>query len=889
MRANVLAPEAAFEPVFFGHEQGSDMDFESDAVVRANTRRIFEQERQQIFRRTDRMFAVLMILQWIGGIVAALILSPKTWDGSQSQIHPHVWLAVGLGGALASLPVYLAIAFPGRLITRHVIAITQMLFSSLFIHISGGRIETHFHVFGSLAFLAFYRDWPVLVPATALVAFDHFFRGVYWPESVFGISITSPYRWIEHAAWVVFEDIFLFIACHYGVKDLWKSASRTAALERMNAEFRERTIELEQSYLAKNAVVETALDAVISMDIDGRIIGWNSQAARTFGWTAEEVLGRSLADTIIPQRFRQAHHNGLRAFRETGSAPVLNQRVELTAMNRSGDEFAVEAAIARIGAESNVSFCAFVRDITDRLESEKALRRAKDAAETASRAKSTFLAQMSHEIRTPLNGILGFADVLLRLGPEASEVERREYLETINHSGRHLLHILNDVLDLSKIEFGQMEVEKMRCAPHEIIAHATSILRVRAQEKGIDLESCWQGPVPETIVTDPARFRQLLMNLIGNAIKFTESGSVRVAARLETESELPKLVVDVIDTGIGMSPESLEHVFEPFTQADQSITRRFGGTGLGLTISRQIAELLGGNLAVKSELGRGSTFTATISTGSLSGVRQLAAPVADVMSDRSPRSSGFAQVLLNTSLLLVEDGVTNRKLISLILRRAGAQVMTAENGQVGLDLAREHAFDLILMDMQMPVMDGYVAARELRQRGVETPIIALTAHSLNGDEGRCQAAGCSGYLSKPIDSDRLLTAVAGWLKRGQGASGAGAQGAGKRPLVSNLPTDDADFCEIVEEFIERLNDKLEEMRTAASQNDWRTLGQLAHWLKGSAGTAGFTELTHPAIAMEDAIDKEDRRAITASLDELTELVGRIAINEPAEGAEPANV
>ncbi len=195
------------------------MEFESDAVVRANSRRIFEQERQQIFRRTDRMFAVLMILQWIGGIVAALILSPKTWNGSQSHIHPHVWLAVGLGGALASFPVYLAIVFPGRLITRHVIAITQMLFSSLFIHISGGRIETHFHVFGSLAFLAFYRDWPVLVPATVLVALDHFFRGVYWPESVFGISVTSPYRWIEHAAWVVFEDIFLFIACQYGVKD----------------------------------------------------------------------------------------------------------------------------------------------------------------------------------------------------------------------------------------------------------------------------------------------------------------------------------------------------------------------------------------------------------------------------------------------------------------------------------------------------------------------------------------------------------------------------------------------------------------------------------------------------------------------------------------------
>jgi two-component system, sensor histidine kinase and response regulator len=858
------------------------MEFESDAVVRANSRRIFEQERQQIFRRTDRMFAVLMILQWIGGIIAALMLSPKTWDGSQSHIHPHVWLAVGLGGALASFPVYLAIVFPGRLITRHVIAITQMLFSSLFIHISGGRIETHFHVFGSLAFLAFYRDWTVLVPATALVALDHFFRGVYWPESVFGISTTSPYRWIEHAAWVVFEDIFLFIACQYGVKDLWKNATRTAELERMNAESRERTIELEQAYQAKNAVVETALDAVISMDIDGRIIGWNSQAEKTFGWTAQEVLGRSLAETIMPERFRQDHNAGLRTFRETGIAKVLNQRVELTAINRRGAEFPVEVAIAPIGVDSTVSFCAFVRDITDRLEGEKALLSAKDAAEAANRAKSTFLAQMSHEIRTPLNGVLGFADLLLKLGPKATETERREYLETINQSGRHLLEILNDVLDLSKIEFGQMDVDRVRCAPHEIVAQATSILRVRAQEKGIDLESLWQGSVPETIVTDPARFRQLLMNLIGNAIKFTESGGVRVVARVEATSESPMLVVEVVDTGIGMTDESMKRIFEPFTQADQSITRRFGGTGLGLTISRQITELLGGSLTVTSELGRGSTFVATISTGSLTGVPRLEAPVADVLSRRSSPSRGLVQIRPNASILLVEDGVTNRKLISLILQRAGAKVVTAENGQVGVDLASKQAFDLILMDMQMPVMDGYMAASELRQRRVETPIIALTAHSLNGDAGRCRAAGCSAYLSKPIDSDRLLKAVAHWLGCGERASGSPSPSTGKQPLVSKLSTDDPEFREIIEEFIERLHAKLGEMRTAASQEDWRSLGQLTHWLKGSAGTAGFMELTRPAIALEAAIEKADRSAIAALLDDIAELAGRVAIAEPAE-------
>jgi two-component system, sensor histidine kinase and response regulator len=839
-------------------------DPSSDAIIE-NSRRIFEQQRQRLYRRTDRMFAVLMALQWVGGIVAAYLITPRTWHGSQSQIHPHLWAAVVFGGLIALLPITLAVKFPGRMITRHVIAICQMLFSTLFIHISGGRIETHFHVFGSLAFLAFYRDWPLLIPATLLVAVDHFVRGTYWPESVFGVSAASPYRWIEHAAWVGFEDIFLIILCQYGVTELWTSAVRTA--------------ELEQSYESKNAIIESALDAVVSMDLDGRITGWNSQAERTFGWTAEEAIGRRVSETIIPPRQREAHEEGLRRFRATGAAEILNQRIELTAINRRGEEFAAELSISPIHTGDTITFCAFVRDINERRSAAEALRGAKDAAEAANRAKSAFLAHMSHEIRTPLNGILGFTDVLLKMGAEASEAERRDYHETINHSGRHLLELIDDILDLSKIESGQMEVEMVRCEPHKVVAQAISILRVRAQEKGINLEYRWDSPVPHTILTDPSRFRQLLMNLIGNAIKFTDRGAVEVVARLNERDVSPRLAIDVIDSGIGIASDSLERIFEPFTQADQSITRRFGGTGLGLAISRQISELLGGGLNVESEPGRGSRFTAEIATGPLAGIKMLDAPTADLMECKSQRAAGFAPVLAGASILLVEDGATNRKLISLVLRRAGAEVMTAENGEIGLLLACQHKFDVILMDMQMPVLDGYMATTQLRNRGVTTPIVALTAHSMKGDEDRCRAAGCTGYLTKPINSDRLLNTVAGVLQSGQQASEDAKEhtdSAGS--LESDLPMDDPEFREIVIEFVDRLRANLDKMRSAASVKDYQTLGGLAHWLKGSAGTAGFSALTAAALPLERAVQEGDPAAIAAYLSDVTQLADQIVID-----------
>jgi signal transduction histidine kinase/DNA-binding response OmpR family regulator len=532
-------------------------------------------------------------------------------------------------------------------------------------------------------------------------------------------------------------------------------------------------------------------------------------------------------------------------------------------------------------------------EITKKEQVQADLVNAKDAAEAANRAKSQFLANMSHEIRTPLNGILGFTKLLLQGADNGDPAVRKEFLETIRTSSEHQLYLINDILDLSKLESEQMEVECIPCSAHQIIAQAISILRARAQEKGLKLEVTWAGPIPETIRSDPARLRQLLMNLVGNAIKFTETGGAQVVAQLVTTEGRSQLAIDVIDTGIGIPPDKLEAIFRPFVQADASVTRRFGGTGLGLAISRRIAAALGGQLTVESQVEVGSTFTATIDTGPLENVRFLNSPAEIVTSvPRGQQWHGNAAQLAGARILLVEDGDTNRKLIQLVLQRAGATVAAAENGQLGVDLAAQQAFDLILMDMQMPVMDGYTASSLLRQRGISVPIIALTAHAMRGDEEKCLTAGCSGFLTKPIDPDELVHAIGKILgDNGRGDHGpanvARQPDSENSPLLSTLPTEDPEFREIVEEFVARLKEQLHAIRQACAAGDFATLAQLAHWLKGAGGTAGFPAFTQPAARLQELAKQQQADRVDAVLSELCELTGRIVVplaeSAPATG------
>ncbi len=413
----------------------------------------------------------------------------------------------------------------------------------------------------------------------------------------------------------------------------------------------------------------------------------------------------------------------------------------------------------------------------DELE-KRVIQRTKDlevaltAAEDANRAKSDFLANMSHEIRTPMTAILGYVNLIAEGCPSRCEFgaqDMSDHVRIIERNGAHLLAVINDILDISKIEAGMMTVEQKECSPCQVLAEVTSLMRCRAVEEGLALDIAYNGRIPESIRTDPTRLHQILTNLVGNAIKFTETGGVHLTTTLiEPDGEgNPHLSFEIADTGVGMTQEQLGKVFQPFTQADETMSRRFGGTGLGLTISKGLVEALGGTLTAQSEPGRGSTFRFTVDTGPLDRVRMLkdCQEVLASVATEPVRNDQPVAVKLSARVLLCEDGSDNQRLIAFLLKKAGADVTVADNGLIGLNKANQahddgRPFDVILMDMQMPVMDGYTATRKLREAGYINPIVALTAHAMAQDRQKCLDAGCDDYASKPIDRDTLLATIA---------------------------------------------------------------------------------------------------------------------------------
>ncbi len=492
-------------------------------------------------------------------------------------------------------------------------------------------------------------------------------------------------------------------------------------------------------------IVDHALDAIISVDAAGIIIDWNPQAETLFGWEKEEVVGHLLSEKIIPPDFREAHNHGFKEFLRTGKGTMVNQRLEVSALNRHGDIFPIEICVNPFTVDGNTIFSAFIRDITQRKEAERALHHAKEAAEHAAKAKSEFLATMSHEIRTPMNGIIGMTGLLLDTDLKA---EQFQFAETVRSSGEALLTIINDILDFSKIEAGKLDVETVDFDLRVSMEDSLDLLAEKAGSKNLELIGCVDARVPTALRGDPGRFRQVLLNLVGNAVKFTPSGEVIIRITLQEETAEKALInVTVQDSGIGIDPDVQQKLFQPFQQADGSTTRQFGGTGLGLAICKQLVELMGGTIGVDSQKGQGSTFWFTSEF--------LKQPI-------QSRIILSPKPLHGLRMCCVDNHPVNRHLLEEYAKDWGVRCTSASTPAEALHLLhtafQQHdPFDIAVLDRTMPGMDGLTLAQTIKNDSQLSAIrlVLLSSLGQRGDAGEAKAAGFSGYLTKPIRQNVL--------------------------------------------------------------------------------------------------------------------------------------
>ncbi len=746
------------------------------------------------------------------------------------------------------------------------------------------------------------------------------------------------------------------------------------------------------------SIVDHALDAVVVMDDHGRITDWNPQAEHIFGWTRHDILGRKLSETIVPKPYREAHDRGLQHYLATGQGKAIGKRLEIIALRRDGTEFPIELAITPLRLTSGTTFSGFIRDISDRKHAETELRHAKETAEAATVAKSQFLANMSHEIRTPMNGVLGMAELLLSTGLTPKQ---QSLAQTVHRSGAALLEIINDILDFSKVEAGKLELEQIEFSLRQTFEEAVELLAEPAARKHLELTCFIPADIPDRLRGDPVRLRQILLNLISNAIKFTSQGDVAVAVTVLSQApSTVTLKCTVNDTGIGIAPSAQERLFEAFSQADGSTTRRFGGTGLGLAIVKQLAHLMGGEVGVASSSEQGSTFWFTLTLGrgpeparppsesqeligthilvvdghptnrqilnshltrwgatvtmADSGAAALAllrqaiqqgTPVdmavldihmpgmdgltlADTIArdpalrtitlialssvDRVPKETEAQTGLFHTWLrkpirqsllkdclthiragialttpsaeahgkhqaiplrghiLLTEDNPINREVTLGMVDLLGCTVSVANNGRGALEAASQNAFDLILMDCQMPEMDGFTATTAIRRHETEAtgrrhvPIIALTANAMEDDRARCLAAGMDDYLAKPFTVAQLNAVLTQWLTPGQASptdsDGPAAPqaalpdtsvGSPELPVAAGVdktawaaiqalqrPGRPDILAHVLASYLEDSRRLVDQIRTAVQSHDPVALHRAAHRLKSSSAQLG---------------------------------------------------
>ena len=534
-------------------------------------------------------------------------------------------------------------------------------------------------------------------------------------------------------------------------------------------------------------ITDSAIDGIVVMDNYGRVTHWNPAAEKIFGWKAEDILGRSIHDTITPPEFREASYKGIARFLKTGQGPLLGNVRTVTGLRKDGSLFPLEISLSAFKINGRWWATAFTRDVTERHEAEqemqnyaaalveanKNLREMRERAEKAVESKSRFLANMSHEIRTPLNGIMGFTSLLLDTDLDH---EQLDYTYTIHKSGELLLQTINNILDFSKIEAGQLQLENTDFNLKSTIGNLIALLSIKSNEKKIQLRMNIDEDVPLLLRGDPLRISQILLNLMSNAVKFTEKGQVSVDVHAGSITpQKADLLIYVSDTGIGIPADRIDSLFEPFTQADASTTRKFGGTGLGLTICHRLVELMGGQICVCSpavgrenktydsnlldQEGPGTTFAIALSL-----MRQVEIEGKLGEQEPSKQTQPFDRQIwerepIHARALIAEDNPVNQKLLSQILKKFGVQTVAVMNGQEAIKALQKEDFDILMMDFEMPLLNGIETTRVIRSGGTvadtSIPIVILTAHAMKEDRMICIASGANEYLTKPFHPDKI--------------------------------------------------------------------------------------------------------------------------------------
>ena len=609
------------------------------------------------------------------------------------------------------------------------------------------------------------------------------------------------------------------------------------------------------------SLIESNIDALMATDPSGIITDVNKQMEALTGCTRDELIGAPFKDYFTdPERA------------EAGIKLVLSEKkltdYELTACARDGKQTVVSYNATTFYDRNRTlqGVFAAARDATERKRVEAELRAAKAVAESASQTKSDFLASMSHEIRTPMNAIIGIADLLAKtpLSPE-----QNKYVQIFRRAGDNLLHIINDILDLSKVEASQLEMERTGFSLNDLLEKVTEMVAVRAHEKGLALVCEIAPKVPTALVGDPTLLSQVLLNLLGNAIKFTDSGEVALRVTPDADSTVPgALRFTVSDTGIGIPGEKLGAVFERFTQADSSTTRRYGGSGLGLTISKRLVELMGGRIWVESEVGKGSVFSFAVPLEIWASARRPTA---------APVGTGPEAPLPALCILLAEDFPDNCTITMAYLEDTPYRVEIAETGAIACKKFMAGHYDLVLMDRQMPIMDGLTATRTIRaweqaNGRPPTPIIALTAAALKGDREMCLAAGCTAFLTKPIKQEVLLQAI---RERSIVAPPSSKEESSRMDTI--LVRAEPKFADLIPVFLQNCRKNVIAMLDALDRGDFETVEILGHGMRGAGGSYGFQAITDIGAALEQAAESADTYASRKWVDELSRYLDRVEI------------